>query len=117
MKYSGTAGSPTMTIGRVLISWMAAACWLVGGVLLLATGYYLEIFAVAGLASVAVALLVAVAPLRPVSAVSIGLALVYLALPVALSFIEPNVLAGAAALAYILAAFFSLGAFRYEPAP
>lgn len=105
-----------MTIGRVLISWMAAACWLVGGFLLLAVGYYLEVFAVAGLASIAVALLVAVAPLRPVSALSVGLALLYVGLAVALIVIEPNVLAVAAALAYVAAAFFSSGAFRYKSA-
>jgi hypothetical protein len=102
-----------MTIGGVLISWMAAGFWLAGGFLLLAAGYYLEFFAIAGLASIAVALLVAVAPLRPVSALSVGLALLYLGLAAALIVIEPTVLAGAAAFDYLAAAYFSSGAFRY----
>lgn len=101
-----------MTIGRVLISWTAAAFWLVGGLLLLAAGYYLEAFAVAASASIAVAVLVSAAPLRPVAALSVGLALLYVGLAAALVVIEPNVLAGAAACAYAAAAFFSSGALR-----
>jgi hypothetical protein len=76
---------------------MAAGFWFVGGLLLLAVGYLIEVFAAAGLVSLIVALLVAAAPLRPVSALSIGLAILYSGLAVVLVVIEPNVLSGAAA--------------------
>lgn len=102
-----------MTMGRVLIAWMAAGFWLAGGLLLSAAGYVIDFFAVAGLASVAMALLVAAAPLRPVLMVSVGLALLCVGLTTALVVIGASVLAGAAALAYLAAAFFSSGAGRY----
>jgi len=105
-----------MTVGRVLISWMAASLWFAGGLLFLTCGYFfVPPYVPAGLASLAIALFVAAVPVKPVSLVSAVLALAFAASAVFLTVIEPTPLAGLACLAYASAAFFSLGAYRYKP--
>ena len=106
-----------MTIGRVLISWMAAALWFAGGLLLLGGGYSIPAFLVAGLGSLAIGLFVASVPLKPVALVAAGLAAVFDAIAVLLAAIWPTELAVAAVFVYAAAAFFSLGAYRYDPRP
>jgi hypothetical protein len=104
-----------MSIGRVLISWMAASLWFAGGLLLLGGGYFLPPFLLAGLGSLAIALFVATLPLKPVGLVAAGVAVVFSLLAVLLAMIWPTDLAIAATFVYAAAAFFSFGAYRYEP--
>ena len=104
-----------MAIGRVLISWMTASLWFVAGLLLLASGYFLAPYVVAGSVSIAIALLVAVVPIRQLGLVSAGLAMMYLGMALVLTAIEPSELAAGAGLLYGATLFFSIGVYRYDP--
>ncbi len=104
-----------MNIGGFGTAWTAATFWLVGGVLLLVAGSGSGVFALGGIASIVMGLVVAVLPVRPVVALSVGLSVAFTLLAIGLTALEPSVPSLAAGVCYAVAGYFSSNAFRQAP--
>ncbi len=79
-----------MTAGRILFAWMMGACWVLAGGLLLLAGWSMESCVIAGLGSIAVGLLVAAVPVRPVAEVSGVVTLPCISLAVLVGILDPS---------------------------
>ncbi len=77
-----------MNIGGFGTAWIAATFWLVGGVLLLVAGSGSGVFALGGIASIVMGLVVAVLPVRPVVALSVGLSVAFTLVAVGLTALD-----------------------------
>jgi hypothetical protein len=106
-----------MSYGRTGLSWAAAALWFVGGMLLLPAGFFYDVGGWAATASLVVAMLVAAAPVKPITLLSTFVAFTFALIAVYVAVAHSWSLAVAAAICYAAAASFSFAAHRYEPQP
>ncbi|MBA3234840.1 MAG: hypothetical protein H0T59_02460 [Chloroflexi bacterium] len=104
-----------MNIGGFVTAWIAATFWLAGGVLLLIAGSGSGAFALGGIASIVMGLVLAVVPVRPVVALSVGLSVTFTLVAVGLTALAPSVSSLAAGVCYAVAGYFSSNAFRQPP--